>query len=46
MVLDGKEKKLLKLLIYTGSKGDIEQYVKTVINKYGKVSSEMFLKIY
>lgn len=33
-------------MVYAGAKGDIEEYVKTIINKYGKASSEMFLKIY
>jgi hypothetical protein len=45
-ILDPKEKKLLKLVIYKGSNSQIDNYLKNVISKYAKLSGDSFVKIY
>jgi hypothetical protein len=44
--LDPKERKLLKLIVYKGSNNQIDNYLKTVINKFAKLSGDSFVKIY
>jgi hypothetical protein len=45
-ILEPKEKKMLKLLIYKGEKKIIDEYLKNVISKFSKLSGESFVKIY